>query len=121
MLAPATAQLAVAPSSCWTTRYLAVGSNAVVSALLFWVVPPSVSIWNTSTWSLPDAREPPHWTTVLSNGRLALLPTPASAVVAVVDAASIWYAVKMARWFEVAARSEEHTSELQSLAYLVCR
>src|SRR5262249_33652645 len=103
MLAPATAQLAVAPSSCWTTRYLAVGAHAGGSALRVWVVPPWVSIWNTSTWSVPDTREPPHWTTVLSNGRLALLPTPASAVVAVVDAASTWYAVKTARWFEAVA------------------
>src|ERR1041384_8757986 len=44
------------------------------------------------------------------------------------DALSIWCPPRPTRrsltsvdWDDVASRSEEHTSELQSLAYLVCR
>src|SRR2546425_8648130 len=37
-------------------------------------------------------------------------------------AADLAVAAQAAHWFDLAAyRSEEHTSELQSLAYLVCR
>src|SRR2546423_3126262 len=32
-----------------------------------------------------------------------------------------WYVQHLPHWFHAATRSEEHTSELQSLAYLVCR
>src|SRR5687767_15284595 len=34
---------------------------------------------------------------------------------------SRWQNLDFAEWTELSARSEEHTSELQSLAYLVCR
>src|SRR2546425_7593580 len=103
-------------SAGWLTRFIAARTAAT-----FAVTPVEVSLWTTSTARISCASSARRRASTWAAGTLAPYGTSIRSTSTPKAAAVLAKPVEKKPLTQASTRSEEHTSELQSLAYLVCR